>query len=73
MGDWGEGGGGGARSYVDEKAWSSVNHSILSGLHIKQQALEKKEQKGSVLYHFSISNHQISIEALQNYAINGYN
>jgi hypothetical protein len=28
----GRGGGGGAKSYDDEKALSSVNHSILSGL-----------------------------------------
>jgi hypothetical protein len=28
----GEGGGGGAISYDGEKAWSSINHSILSAL-----------------------------------------
>jgi hypothetical protein len=27
---WGGGVGGGARSYVGEKSWSSINHSILS-------------------------------------------
>jgi hypothetical protein len=26
----GDGGGGGDKSYVAEKAWSSINHSILS-------------------------------------------
>jgi hypothetical protein len=26
---------GGAKSYVGEKAWSSINHSILSGLESK--------------------------------------
>ncbi len=36
------GGGGGARSYADEKAWSSVNHSILSGPH---KTLEKGSTK----------------------------
>jgi hypothetical protein len=25
-------GGGGAKSYEGEKAWSSINHSVLSGL-----------------------------------------
>ncbi len=33
VGDWGGGGGRGAKSYDGEKAWSSINHSILSGLN----------------------------------------
>ncbi len=28
----GEGGGGGAKSYDNKKAWSSINYSILSGV-----------------------------------------
>jgi hypothetical protein len=31
-GEEGEGGGGGAKSYDGEKVWSSVNHSMLSGI-----------------------------------------
>jgi hypothetical protein len=30
-------GGGGAKSYVGEKAWSSINHSILSARHYRVQ------------------------------------
>ncbi len=30
----GEGGGGGAKSYDGEKAWSYINRSILSGLSL---------------------------------------
>jgi hypothetical protein len=31
-GEWGEAGGGGAKSYDSEKAWPSNNHSILSAV-----------------------------------------
>ncbi len=30
----GVGGGAGAKSYDDEKAWSTMNHSILSAAHL---------------------------------------
>jgi hypothetical protein len=32
----GGGGRGGAKSYIGEKAWSSKNHSILSGYRTRQ-------------------------------------
>jgi hypothetical protein len=36
LADGGRGGGGGAKAYFIEKAWSSINHSILSASSIKE-------------------------------------
>ena len=37
IGELGGEGGGGAKSYVGEKAWSSINHSKLSARHYRVQ------------------------------------
>jgi hypothetical protein len=43
FGEWGRGEGG-AKSYDSEEAWSSINHSILSGcLHFKRPSSQIKE------------------------------
>jgi hypothetical protein len=43
--DGGGAGGGGAKSYDGEKAWFSINHSILSGVVVQQI-----ESKTGLLY-----------------------
>ncbi len=44
-GRWAEGGGGGVKSFDGEKAWSSINHSILSGVESMGVGLPSYTQK----------------------------